>query len=298
MSRCLSLLSLSFALYLVNTAAMADEETQSQPWQWMLGTHTNYQHSLRNPDSAATPLLYSVQRIDDSDAEGMILLSQQAYLFTSDKPLRRRIYQFIQHRQGWVQHIFELPADLLDTQLSQREHWRPLHGCSIQWQQQDDHFVGTNEPRECYFYVEDSGERVAVSSAIHLFPDYFVVNDNLEFTDEAMIEGTATETHTEYQRTTFYAATVEYSALSNGQWESVNTTAQLHDQGARVGLVLDESALELRYQIELQRTLGQLTFRLHDLSRGEVVHEEAFDIDTKVIEYTSPRLRIRLEPRP
>lgn len=297
MSRILPLLALS-ALGIVPFSVSADDSEQTQPWQWMLGVHSNYQYTLRNPESASTPLIYRMQLIEESEVEGVLLLSQQAYLFDPDSPLRQRVYQFIERRQGWVQHIFEVDAELDLAQLSDPESWQPLHGCSIYWTQQDDHFVAENNPSNCYFFVEDSGERVAVSSEITLYPDYFALNDHFVVTDEEDNDGHEQQVHTEYQRTTFYDVEVSYSALNNDEWEPAATVMQIHDQGVRSGLVLQESGLELRYQIELKRELDELRFTIHDMSRNNVVHEDVFAHDEAVIEYSSERLQLRIKPRP
>lgn len=300
MFRFLSLHTIFLFLFIAPVGVASDEPQvqEPQPWQWMLGTHTNYQHTLRKPEAASTPVLYSVRRVQSADTEGVVLLSEQAYLFTPDEPIRRRIYQFIPRRQGWIQHIFEVAPELSVDQLARAEHWQPLQGCSLRWEKQDGYFSAGNDPEDCYFFVEESGERVAVSSSIKLYPDYFVITDDLAFTDELTSEYREQNTLTEYQRTTFYDPKVRYSSLANDQWQPVSTTGPLHDQGARVGLVLDQSELELRYQIELQRSLTKLTFKLYDISSGDVIHEETFEDDVAAIEYHSARLHIRLKPRP
>ena len=297
MSRILPLLAVS-ALCIAPFTVFADEIERAQPWQWMVGVHSNYQYTLRNPESVATPLIYRMQVINGSGAEGVVVLSEQAYLFDPESPLRKRIYQFIERRQGWVQHIFELDPELTETQLEDPEFWQPLHGCSIQWTQTGDHFVGSNNPRHCYFLLEETAQRVAVASEVSLFPDYFLLEDSFAVSDEDGDTAAEEHVHTEYQRTTFYDVQASYSALNNDQWEPASISADLHDQGFRTGLVLQDSGLELRYQIELKRELGKVKFMLHDISRNSVIHEEVFAHDVETIEYSSDRLQLRIKPRP
>ena len=297
MSRILPLLAVS-ALCIAPFTVFADEIERAQPWQWMVGVHSNYQYTLRNPESVATPLIYRMHVIDGSGAEGVVVLSEQAYLFDPELPLRSRIYQFIERRQGWVQHVFELNPELTASQQTDPEYWQPLHGCSIRWTYTGDHFVGTNSPRDCYFLLEDSAQRVAVSSEVSLFPDYFSLEDSFVVSDQDGVMEAEEYVHTEYQRTTFYDVQASYSALNNDQWEPARMSADLHDQGFRTGLVLQGSGLELRYQIELKRELGEVRFMLHDISRNSVIHDEVFAHDVDTIEYSSDRLQLRMKPRP
>lgn len=275
----------------------AEELEKPQPWQWMLGVHSNYQYTLANPDKASTPLLYRVRLIDKADTEGVVLLSSHADFFKPDVVLRQRLYQFIERRNGWVQHIFEVPHDLTNTQLSDPVNWQPLHGCSIQWTQKSEHFVASNNSKRCYFLLQGTGQRIAVTSEVRLFPDHFVLKDHLAVTDLESHVVTEENIQTEYQRTMFYDVQASYSAHDN-QWQDVVTTVGLHDQGVRSGLELQASGLELRYQIELQREGAEVKFMLHDISLDAVIHEETFAHNIDVIEYSSERLQLKIKPRP
>lgn len=293
MLRLLPLLVLA-AVAMAPFAILANELEQPQPWEWMLGVHSNYQYTL---DNAQSPLVLRVRLIEEADTDGVVLLSSYADFSKPAQIVRHRVHQFVERRNGWAQHIFEVPTELTDSQLSNPVHWQPLHGCSLQWTQKHDHFVASNNPKQCYFLRQATEQRIAVTSEISLFPDNFVLKDHLAVHD--LENNTVTEENilTEYQRTMFYAVEASYSTHAN-QWQDVVTSVQLHDQGVRSGLVLQASGLELRYQVELQREGAELRFMLHDISRNAVIHEQTFPHDIDVIEYSSGQLQLRIKPHP
>lgn len=282
------------AAAMASLKVLADESEQPRPWEWMLGVHSNYQYTLDHPQNA---LVNRVRLIEAVDTEGVVLLSSYADLSQPDTVVRHRVYQFINNRKGWVQHTFELPTEVTGSQLSDPTHWQRLHGCSLQWKYKDNHFVAHNNPKQCYFLRQETKQRIAVSSEVYLFRDHFTLQDQLQIHDLENNVVSEENILTDYQRTRFYAIEASYSTQEN-EWQDVVTSVQLHDQGARSGLVLKDSGLELRYQVELRRDGGKLKFMIHDISRDTVIHEQSFAADIDVFDYASDRLRLRIKPHP
>lgn len=264
----------------------------SGPWQWLQGEFTNYQQTLAEPEQGHLPLRYSLTMLANEANDGVLMVSRQYYLFDPSTPLRQRVYQFTERRDGWRQQIYDVAIDDLDNAAA----WTEVAGCHMQWERTATGYVGQTNPARCFFVVAEQDTRIAVHSTMRLTKDSVSVADVVSATTE-IISDSATVA-TEFQRMTYYDDTILFRPTPDDDWREVSAVHATHDQGGRVGLIDTQSGLELRYQIELIRDGSEVELNLYDVTRQEVVYQTRAQAKEGVLEYESASLRLRLKPRP
>lgn len=272
---------------------MSASEHREQIATWLQGQFTNYQQSLQNPQQAVAPLLYVVSTLPGQEGEGLLLSSEQMFLFNPDQKLRTQVYELHTGRGETVEqqfyHVSGAPQ--------QRDNWQPLHGCEVDWRWQGDHYTGTRDEKRCYFYNQETGSKVALKSQLKLTRNTFATTDWAYAADGTLLLGDAFNSHLVLQRMRFFDANIEYRAPGSEDWQKVDPTHDIHDQGVRVRLQLPESNLELRYQLELVRQGEQRVLRVFQGNRAQPVKRLEAPVDSEQLELSMEQLRIRLTPR-
>lgn len=264
----------------------------SGPWDWLQGEFTNYQQTLAEPEHGHLPLRYSLTMLPNEANDSVLMVSRQYYLFDPSAPLRQRVYQFTERRDGWRQRIFEVAGDDLDSP----ETWTEVSGCHMQWETTATGYLGQTNPARCFFVVAEQEARIAVHSTMRLTEDSVSVADIVSATTEVISESATVAT--DFRRMTYYDDAISFRPTVDDDWREVRAVHAIHDQGGRVGLIDTQSGLELRYQLELISDSNEVELSLYDVTRQEVVYQTRAQAKEGVLEYESGSLRLRLKPRP
>lgn len=283
-------LTLLVTLLLSVTAQAAPQ--QSGPWTWLQGEFTNYQQTLEEPEQGHLPLRYSLSMLADEANEGVLMVSRQYYLFDPTTPLRQRVYQFTQRRDGWRQRIYDVAAG----DLERPEAWTEVSGCQMDWKETANGYVGNTNPARCFFMVTEQETRIAVHSTMRVTKDSVAVADTISATTEAISESATVAT--QFERMTYYDDAILFRPTVDDEWREVEVAHAIHDQGIRVGLIDTQSGLDLRYQIELLRDGDSVQLSIYDVTRQEVVYQTRSQGSDGTLDYESNSLRVRLKPRP
>ncbi|MGX5914580.1 CpcT/CpeT family chromophore lyase [Aliidiomarina sp. Khilg15.8] len=283
--------------WLVSAVAGAEElsadEHQAQIAEWLQGQFTNYQQSIQNPEQAVSPLLYQVERLKRQGDEGVLLSSQQMFLFNQEQLLRTQVYQLQTRGSNVVeQRFFHVSGDI-----ENRQDWHQLHGCAVRWRWKGDHYAGARNEDRCYFYNQENGRKIALKSQLKLTPNTYSTIDWAYSEDGTLLLDDAFNSQLVLQRMRFFDADIEYKAPGSDSWQRVHTTHEVHDQGVRVRLQLPESDLELRYQLELVREGEQRVLRIYQGNQAQPVERVQVPVDAQQLEFTMEQLRVRLTPR-
>lgn len=256
--------------------------------EWLVGDFTNYQQTLAEPEQALVPVVHRVRDIDLEHSDGTPLLVEQFALFEQTNVLRTQVHVIEPVRQGYRQHVYDIDGDPLNE-----NNWQVLHGCRIDWQWQNDSWLGKRDPRRCYFYDRDSQVRVGLGAEVVLSETMFSVQDSIQYADGTPLMTDDVNGHYQYARMQYAIADVEYKAPGTSEWLNAEPLSTIHDQGVRVGFKLADSDLELRYQLELTRiddTHQVQLFHMHEAGALEQIEGQLAD----VIEIETDTLRVRL----
>lgn len=279
--------------FVAGAEAMSASEHRAQIADWLQGQFTNYQQSLQNPEEAVSPLLYVVEPVPQQEDEGVLLSSQQMFLFNPDQQLRTQMYELnTQGGEVVEQRFYHVNGDP-----EQRDNWQPLHGCEVHWRWQGDHYTGKRDEQRCYFYNQDTGKKVALKSQLKLTRNTFSTTDWAYAADGTLLLGDTFNSHLVLQRMRFFDADIEYRAPGSDSWQAVHPTHEIHDQGVRVRLQLPDSDLELRYQLELVRQGEQRVLRIYQGNQAQPAKRLEAPVDSEQLEVSMEQLRIRLTPR-
>ena len=275
------------------TLCMPAKASDAGPWNILQGEFTNYQQTLAEPELGNLPIRYTLTLMPGATNDNVEVLSRQYYLFDPTTPLRQRVYQFANRRDGWRQRVFAVDVNESADNLAA---WQEVTGCSMHWQAKEGGYVGRTNPARCFFEVAALDTRVTIASQSEVFEDRILLTDRLTYQGEASAE--ASIAMTEFRRMTYYDHQISFRPSAGQEWRRVEPIRAIHDQGGRVGLIEFESELELRYQLELTRDGDIVYLRLFDITRQSVVYEAQAKAKEEPLEYTSDSLQIRLKPRP
>lgn len=283
--------------WLVSAVAGAEElslnQHRAQVADWLQGQFTNYQQSIQNPELAVSPLLYIVEPLPNEEDERLLLSSQQMFLFNQDQLLRTQVYELQTRGKDVIEQRFYHVSENIEA----RESWQQLHGCAVRWRWNGEHYVGARDENRCYFYNQENGHKVALKSQLKLTSSTFSTIDWAYAEDGTLLLDDAFNSQLVLQRMRYFDADIEYRAPGSEEWQPVQATHDIHDQGVRVRLQLPESDLELRYQLELLREGEQRVLRIYQGNQAQPVERVEVSADTQQLEFTMQQLRVRLQLR-
>lgn len=283
------------AAFFVKPLNAAEPGTTEHLISWLTGDFTNYQDTIEAPEDVALPVFYSIKTIHGEKLNQPTFVTTQTYLFADEGVPRKQILALSEWRGGWRQSVYEIDPKLSEQEVVDPSNWQRLDGCRIQWRWHDGYYQGTRDSKRCYFILEETGERVGVGANLILSQLALRIEEVLESPGQAPLLLANDLSINNFHRMTYYEADVQYRVNTQDNWATAEPVKAVHDQGPRVGLVVEESGLELRYQFLLRREGEEVHFEVYDLSRNRMVHEQVFS-HSDAVEFISDDFKVRLRP--